>query len=309
MLVIFSMIVSIIIIGIRGSEVGEGFFPIRLLSQQFTCASTKQRGRQDIWNESKAKYSHLANERFTYWFVSVFSSFHLPFSQNASNEILFPDSIAMLTYRRPKELNHTLIVLLEENIPSLYEIIVIWGDLEAELPMNFVSKYKVPVRFRMALKDSLNEKLRPDPDFKTQAILLADDDVYYQGNYNYNFCSRKERDDYSMILTNLCFSHISFMGYYWSNDSTMAKIRDYVDGVFNCKDIALNYVQRLLTGQGPLQLNGRERYVNPNPAKGISTKPGHLEARSKCLNEFVKMFRCMPLVDETAHIQNALIGM
>ncbi|KAK2685446.1 hypothetical protein QWA68_016009 [Fusarium oxysporum] len=231
MLVIFSMIVSIIIIGIRGSEVGEGFFPIRLLSQQFTCASTKQRGRQDIWNESKAKYSHLANERFTYWFVSVFSSFHLPFSQNASNEILFPDSIAMLTYRRPKELNHTLIVLLEENIPSLYEIIVIWGDLEAELPMNFVSKYKVPVRFRMALKDSLNEKLRPDPDFKTQAILLADDDVYYrprdvefvfqtwisshrrprcsdidaEGNYNYNFCSRKERDDYSMILTNLCF--------------------------------------------------------------------------------------------------------
>ncbi|ENH71376.1 Exostosin-like 3 [Fusarium oxysporum f. sp. cubense race 1] len=308
MLVIFSMIVSIIIIGIRGSEVGEGFFPIRLLSQQFTCASTKQRGRQDIWNESKAKYSHLADERFT---------------------------IAMLTYRRPKELNHTLTVLPEENIPSLYEIIVIRGDLEAELPMNFVSKYKVPVRFRMALKDSLNEKLRPDPDFKTQAILLADGDVYYrprdvgfdfqtwisshrrprcsdidaEGNYNYNFCSRKERDDYSMILTNLCFSHISFMDYYWSNDSTMAKIRDYVDGVFNCKDIALNYVQRLLTGQGPLQVNGRERYVNPNPAKGISTKPGHLEARSKCLNEFVKMFRCMPLVDETAHIQNALIGM
>ncbi|KAL7755923.1 hypothetical protein ACKLNR_014450 [Fusarium oxysporum f. sp. zingiberi] len=153
MLVIISMIVSIIIIGIRGSEVGEGFFPIRLLSQQFTCASTKQRGRQDIWNESKAKYSHLANERFT---------------------------IAMLTYRRPKDLNHTLTVLLEENIPSLYEIIVIWGDLEAELPMNFVSKYTVPVRFRMALKDSLNEKLRPDPDFKTQAILLADDDVYYR---------------------------------------------------------------------------------------------------------------------------------
>ncbi|KAG6980919.1 Glycosyltransferase family protein 64 protein C5 [Fusarium oxysporum f. sp. conglutinans] len=135
MIVIFSMIVSIIIIGIRGSEVGEGFFPIRLLSQQFTCASTKQRGRQDIWNESKAKYSHLADERFT----------------------------------PPRR-----------NIPSLYEIIVIWGDLEAELPMNFVSKYKVPVRFRMALKDSLNEKLRPDPAFKTQAILLADDDVYYR---------------------------------------------------------------------------------------------------------------------------------
>jgi hypothetical protein len=273
--------------------------------------------------------------------VPVFFSFHLPFVQNANTEVLFPYSIAMLTYRRPKELNYTLTALLEERIPSLYEIIVIWNDLEAELPMNFESKYRVPVRFRMAPKNSLNEKLRPDPDFKTQAILLTDDDVYYhprdlefvfqtwrkfgryrltgalarcsdinaEGNYNYNFCSRKERDDYSMILTNLCFSHISFMDYYWSNDSTMAKIRDYVDLAFNCEDIALNYVQGLLTGQGPLLVNGQERYVNLNPPKGISTKPGHLEARSKCLNEFAKMFKCMPLVDETAYIQKGVITM
>ena len=250
-------------------------------------------------------------------------------------------SISMLTYRRPKELNHTLTVLLEEKIPSLHEIVVVWGDLEAELPMNFESKHGVPVRFRMSLKDSLNEKLRPDPDFKTQAILLTDEDVYYrpkdlefvfqtwrkfgrvrltgalarcsdidaQGNYNYNFCSRKERDVYSMILTNLCFSHISFMDYYWSKDTTMAKIRDYVDEVFNCEDIALNYVQGLLTGQGPLLVNGQERYVNLNPPKGISTKPGHLKARSKCLNDFAKMFECMPLVDETAHIQKGVIVM
>ncbi|WKT48263.1 Nucleotide-diphospho-sugar transferase [Fusarium oxysporum f. sp. vasinfectum] len=204
----------------------------------------------------------------------------------------------MLTYRRPKELNHTLVVLLEENIPSLYEIIIIWGYLEAELPMNFVSKYKVPVRFRMALKDSLNEKLRPDPDFKTQAILLPDDDFYYRPR------------DVEFVFQTWISSHRrprSLLRH--RRRGTMAKIRDYVDGVFNCKDIAINYVQRLLTGQGPLQVNGRERYVNPNPAKGISTKPGHLEARSKCLNEFVKMFRCMPLVDETAHIQNGPIGM
>lgn len=99
------------------------------------------------------------------------------------------------------------------------------------------------------------------------------------------------------------------MDYYWSNDSTMSKIRDYVDEIFNCEDIALNYIQGLLTGQGPLLVSGRERYVNLNPPKGISTKPGHLEARSKCLNDFAKMFKCMPLVDETAHIQRGVIAM
>ncbi|WAO87226.1 hypothetical protein NCS54_00453000 [Fusarium falciforme] len=151
MLVIFSIIVAVIIVSICGSEVGENLFPVGLLSRPVTCVSTKQRGRQDIWNEARTKYSHLADDKFT---------------------------VAMLTYRRPKELNHILTVLLEERIPSLYEIIVVWGDLEAELPMTFESKHGVPVRFRMALKDSLNEKFRPDPNFKTQAILLTDDDVY-----------------------------------------------------------------------------------------------------------------------------------
>jgi hypothetical protein len=65
MLVIFSMIASIILIGIRGSEVSEGLFPTSLSSRQVTCASMKQRGRQDIWNEAKAKYSRLADDKFT----------------------------------------------------------------------------------------------------------------------------------------------------------------------------------------------------------------------------------------------------
>ncbi|PCD21243.1 hypothetical protein FGRA07_11739 [Fusarium graminearum] len=284
MLVVFSMIMSIIIVGTRGSESGESLSPVELLSRRATCSSTKQRGRQDIWEKAKAKYSNLSDDKFT---------------------------ITMLTYRRPKELNHTLSALLEEKIPSLYEIIIVWGDLEAEPPMNFESRHKVPVRFRVALEDSLNEKLRPDPDFKTQAILLTDDDVYYQpkdlefvfqawrkfgrdrltgalarcsdiaadGNYKYTFCSGKERDNYSMVLTNLSFTHVSFMDYYWSDDSTMTKVRDYVNSVFNCEDIALNYVQGLLTGHGPLLVNGREKYVNLAPPKGISTRPGHVEAR------------------------------
>ncbi|KAF4333145.1 exostosin-like 3 [Fusarium beomiforme] len=308
---IFTIVASIFIVGLTCADVSQNLLPVRLLPQQVTPASTKPGSPQDIWNTAKARYSHLDDDKFT---------------------------IAMLTYRRPKELNYTLSVLLEEKIPSLHEIVIIWGDVDDVPPTNFTSKHGVPVRYRRGLQDSLNEKLRPDPDFKTQAILLTDDDVYYrpsdlefvfqtwrkfgryrltgalarcydtdaEGHYNYNFCPGDKRDEYSMILTNLCFSHISFMDYYWSDDSTMSAIREYVDKHFNCEDIAMNYVQGLLTGQGPLLVTGWEGYANLNPPSGISTKPGHLEARSKCLNDFVKIFKSMPLVNETAHIKRGV---
>jgi hypothetical protein len=39
---------------------------------------------------------------------------------------------------------------------------------------------------------------------------------------------------------------------------------------------------------------------------GISTRPGHLEARSKCINDFVEIFGGMTLVNETSHIVRGL---
>jgi len=107
---------------------------------------------------------------------------------------------------------------------------------------------------------------------------------------------------YSMILTNLCFSHIAFLDYYSSDAPESVKIREYIDEHFNCEDIALNYLVSSLTGWGPLEATGFEVYHNQSPKQGISTKPGHLEARSQCLNDFVDIFGCMPLVDETSHI-------
>jgi hypothetical protein len=248
----------------------------------------------------------------------------------------------MQTYQRPKELNNTLEALLSEEIPSLHEVVIVWNDIEAKPPANFKSKHGVVVRFRVSRRNSLNEKLWPDPDYRTQAVLLSDDDVYYRpkdlefvfqswrkfgqnrltgalarcssvdkhGNFNYNFCSnRRSQDVYQMVLTNLCFSHLSYLDYYSSNETTMKAIREYVDDGFNCEDIALNYVQSLLTGHGPLLVNGRNKYVNLDPSKGISNKRGHMNARSKCLNDFAAMFECMPLVDETAHIQKGVIAM
>ncbi|KAF5977043.1 exostosin-like protein [Fusarium bulbicola] len=309
--VIFTILASILIIGLTYTDASQIILPTIPSNQRGTPAVARPGSPQAIWDSAKTRFSHLDDDKFT---------------------------IAMLTYRRPKELNHTLSVLLEEKIPSLHEIVVVWGDVDDLPPTSFTSKHGVPVRFRRGLQDSLNEKFRPDPDFKTQAILLTDDDVYYQpsdlefvfqtwktfgryrltgalarcydkdakGQYSYNFCRGEKREEYSMVLTNLCFSHISFMDYYWSEDSTMEKIREYVDQHFNCEDIALNYVQGLLTGQGPLLVRGWEDFMNLNPPSGISTKPGHLQARSQCLNDFTKIFKSMTLVHETGYIKRGV---
>ncbi|KAF7545741.1 hypothetical protein G7Z17_g8936 [Cylindrodendrum hubeiense] len=313
----FSLILVAIILTARLTNVGEVLPKVlgSFLPKIPTCASQNQSGEQDVWKKAEAKYKGLMSDKFT---------------------------IAMQTYQRPKELNDTLKAILSEDVPSLHEVVIVWNDLETKPPANFVSKFGVPVRYRVSKHNSLNEKLWPDPDYKTQAILLSDDDVYYHpkdlefvfqswrkfgqhrlvgalarcatvdayGNWAYTFCSSKvEEDIYDMILTNLCFSHISFLDYYSSNTTTMNAIRDYVDEGFNCEDIALNYVQSLLTGDGPLLVQGREKYVNFVPSKGISTKKGHMAARSRCLNDFAKMFQCMPLVDETAHIQKGVLVM
>ncbi|KAM0352954.1 hypothetical protein ACHAPU_001838 [Fusarium lateritium] len=280
-----------------------------------SCQSKGINGTRDIWDVSRQKYDNLRDDMFT---------------------------IAMQTYQRPKELQETLDAILSEDVPSLLEIVIVWNDLENDPPEDYVSKRGVPVRYRKSKYNSLNEKLWPDPEYKTQAILLSDDDVYYHPNdlefvfqtwrkfgrnrmvgalarcspvdtfgyHRYTFCSnRKGEDDYNMVLTNLAFSHISFLDYYSSNDTIMTQIRDYVDEGFNCEDLALNYVHGLLTGEGPLLISGHEKYVNFVPRVGISMRKGHMEARSACLNDFSKMFGCHPLVDETGYIQRGVLVM
>lgn len=120
------------------------------------------------------------------------------------------------------------------------------------------------------------------------------------GSWQYNGCTKDSV--YSMILTNLSFVHISFMDYYSSNDALMNKVRAYVDEHFNCEDIAMNFLVSLLTCEGPIQVFGKDRYFNAEPKDGISMKPGHMNARTQCLNDFTKMFGLMPLINQDARL-------
>lgn len=262
----------------------------------------------DAWTALKAKHAHLLADKFT---------------------------IVVSTFHRPKELKRTLDTLTALPVASLHEIVVIWNNFDDPTPPTYTTQHGVRVRYRKPTRDSLNEKLWPDPTYETQGILLSDDDVYYRphdlefvfqswrkfgqermtgalsrctklkndGTWLYDFCALTGEEPYSLVLTNLAFTHIGFLDHYFSEDATIKKIRASVDEKFNCEDIALNFVSSILTGAGPLLVRGQDQYVNVNPSVGISQQSGHLDHRSGCINEFAEAFQCMPLMDEEARIE------
>ena len=121
--------------------------------------------------------------------------------------------------------------------------------------------------------------------------------------YNFN-C--KGQDSYSMILTGLAFTHISYLEYYHSEDDIMTDVRKLVDDSFNCEDIALNFVASMLTCEGPLLVLGKDKLDHQNARSGISSKPGHIGRRSACMKKFVDMFGYMPLHEVQGYLRRGV---
>ncbi|WAO91787.1 Glyco-transf-64 domain-containing protein [Fusarium falciforme] len=269
------------------------------------CAESRDIVSEDIWAESRRKYQHLRDDKFT---------------------------LVISTYKRPDSLNATLSLVLSEEIPTLHEVVIVWNEVNTTAPADFISDYNVRVRFRVSPRNSLNMKLWADPEIRTQAILLSDDDCHYEpddmgfifnywkehaqdrivgafprsytigedGQYKYSFARGWDR--YSMILTGLAFAHISFLDYYSSDDPLMTDIRNLIDEKFNCEDIALNYIVSMLTCNSPLQVVGLKHPINAGGKHGISTKKGHIGKRHSCVNDFANMMGYMPLRNSTHYI-------
>ncbi|KAM0666664.1 hypothetical protein ACQRIU_004519 [Beauveria bassiana] len=250
------------------------------------CSHGERTAWARAWNLTERNHRDLLDDRFT---------------------------IALSTFHRPKELHNTLDILLANKIPSLLEIVVIWNNLDEALPASFVSQHGVNVRYRKPTRDSLNEKLWNDPSYRTRAILLSDDDVFYRpadltfvfdmwrrfgrarvtgalarcarvdaaGHWEYSQCHPGGK--YALVLTNLAFVDVSVLDAYNSDFDPVQEMRRYVDESRNCEDIALNFVaaarpttpdSRATSVSGPLLVRGS----------------GHA-------------FGCMPLVDEVARIE------
>ena len=184
-----------------------------------------------------------------------------------------------------------------------------------------------PPVYHRVFSDSLNNRFRPD-GFRTEATLHVDDDVRVacadveaafelwrsgarhtivgwfarvgaasprRGGAWYGFgpAIRWSRR-LNIVLTKAAFVHVEHLVAYSS--SRLRGLRDFVDAVRNCEDIAMAFTIANQTGRPPLLVTGRVRDLGS--FRGLSTGIGHMSVRPRCVHHFATtVFGRNPLVD------------
>ncbi|GMR41241.1 hypothetical protein PMAYCL1PPCAC_11436, partial [Pristionchus mayeri] len=97
----------------------------------------------------------------------------------------------------------------------------------------------------------------------------------------------------SMILTGAAFIHKSYF-YSYTHDMPAA-IREHVDKVTNCEDIAMNFLIAHLTREPPLKTTGRWTMTCENCTESLWSDDDHFNERNECIRLFVKIYGYNPL--------------
>jgi hypothetical protein len=203
---------------------------------------------------------------------------------------------------------------------SVGENVIIWNQGPVPNLTEFDSA--APLRIRQERVNSLNNRYRPDPEIRNRGVLELDDDIFMScGDLEKGFAQWREhperivgyyprladgkplkyrreqyafeRGRYNVILTGAAFldSESAFPLYFSEENRAVRKI---VDDLFNCEDLALNYVLRInSTGYDTIE------YVRPNlrvdmskmSRVGISrNSEEHARRRSECLQQLSRVF-------------------
>ncbi|OIR58147.1 MAG: glycosyl transferase, families GT8 + GT64 [Amphiamblys sp. WSBS2006] len=228
------------------------------------------------------------------------------------------------------------LVLHYQRCKSVHKIYVVWHNPDTKPPQTFLNTVRrmPPVEFLPQARNSLNNRFNPIFSLETKAVLICDDDIRVSpgdieftfnvwrnrqdsavgsfpradarnpdGTYSYLIVSKKTPRKYSMVLTKLMFIRSEYLYIYTC--LFPSKILEYVDENKNCEDIAINMLITGMTGSAPVAV------MTPSDdfgtAKGISTKHGHLAARSKCITRFAEILGQNPL-QENAEVFSPLKG-
>lgn len=234
------------------------------------------------------------------------------------------------TYHRTESLPEFLDNYATGNIPSLKSVLVIWNnEEEPPASLNdTIAQYPVPVKLERRAKNSKNERFRRTPGISTAAVFALDDDmVINPRDVEYGFQAwqtfhqprtrmvgyirRREEnglyrmspspDGYSMVLTKSAFIHVDWMDLWWADTQIMRDFRDYVESRklpeqypdlrTGCEDIAMAYLYAHHARVPPLWVSGSAFHdTGHSKLDGISTQPGHNDARTACVQHFNEVF-------------------
>jgi len=206
--------------------------------------------------------------RFIMWYVREFGGNPAPIPIEGQ---LSKFTVVVMSYEA-RLLTLTAFVSHYSQCASVSEIVVVWNkgeppDLVKDLPS------QVPIRMRVEAQNSMNNRFQIDPLIKTRAVLMLDDDIimpcmdiergfarwrlhpkrvtgfyarFLEGDVPQYHCTQCERHTYASGLYNVILAGASFLDAesvfpaYSSPDNQLG--REYVDRVFNCDDLLLNYL-------------------------------------------------------------------
>ncbi|XP_003748595.2 exostosin-like 3 [Galendromus occidentalis] len=228
----------------------------------------------------------------------------------------------VLTYDRPQ-------VLIEgisnfKGLPYLSKVLVVWNGPDSPGPETLTwPEIGVPIQVVKAPVNSLNNRFVPWDAIETEAVLSLDDDarlrhdelifafrvwrenrdrvvgfpgrfhaydsVHRQWNYNSNHSC-----ELSMVLTGAAFFHKFYM--YEYTYRMAPEIRQTVDDLMNCEDIALNFLVAHLTRKTPLKVTSKWTFRCPGCPVALSEHDSHFLERHDCINKFSQLYGYNPLL-------------
>lgn len=202
----------------------------------------------------------------------------------------------------------------------VHKIYVTWHNPAVRPPEDFVRtvRKKPPVEILPQRYDSLNNRFNPILNLETKGLLVCDDDIrvniteieyafevwrgrpnslvgvfpryhaFHPANntFTYEIRSPERPRIYSIMLTKFMFIASEFLYIYTCLLPT--KIHRYIDDHMNCEDIAMNLLVSGMTGSKPTAL--MLKVDDFGTTSGISIKTGHLNNRSQCMTDLIRLF-------------------
>ncbi|OQR66419.1 exostosin 3-like [Tropilaelaps mercedesae] len=228
----------------------------------------------------------------------------------------------VLTYERQQVLLEGISSL--KGLPYLNKVVVVWNGPQNPGPETLTwPDIGVPVQVIKAPVNSLNNRFVPWDAIETEAILSLDDDgrlrhdelvfafrvwrenrdriVGFPGRFhafdsahkswNYN---SNHSCELSMVLTGAAFVHKYFL--YAYTNHMKAEIRELVDRLMNCEDIAINFLVSHLTRKPPIKVTSKWTFRCPGCPVALSEHDSHFLERHDCINKFSQIYGYNPLL-------------
>lgn len=230
-------------------------------------------------------------------------------------------TVVMLTYEREAVLISSLARL--HGLPYLNKVLVVWNSPRPPAEDLRWPDIGVPIEVVRVERNSLNNRFLPFSAIETEAILSVDDDshlrhdeiifgfrvwreqrdriVGFPGrfhawdsnntawNYNSNYSC-----ELSMVLTGAAFYH-KYYSYLYSYTMPQ-EIRDMVDELMNCEDLAMNFLVSHVTRQPPVKVTSRWTFRCPGCPVSLSEDDSHFQERHRCINFFSRVYGYNPLL-------------